>query len=249
MKGNKELREFIEGYNVAEKALILVAIVRSEKLSDIWVLVASKGKGIERKKFKPWATEEYINFIKTEASHLRVVIDKEVASVLFQYAGTDLYRLENELRKLSIFVGQAGVIRKEHIALVTTPTPKAEPFQIAEQVLLKNKGKALNLFSILYKNSGDDALIPVTRALMNQVEKTIIIRSLQDKGLVETDIATLIGMKEWPYKNIAAPMARKHDFKSLVKHMGKLCKLDADVKGSVRSKRTLVELTMLSITQ
>jgi DNA polymerase III delta subunit len=84
---------------------------------------------------------------------------------------------------------------------------------------------------------------------MRQVEKTALIRSLLDKGVSETDIAVLVGMKEWPFKNVAAPIARKHDLKSLLKHMGQLCKLDADVKGPARSKRTLVELTMLSIAQ
>jgi len=249
LKGNKDLREFIENRNVSDRSLVLVAVVRSEKLPEIWAFAASKGKRVERKKFKPWEVDGYISFIKTEATRLRVSIDQAVASMFFQYVGTDLYRLENELRKLTIFVGQAGTIKKEHITLVTSPTPKAEPFQVAEQVLAKNLERALTLFSILYRNSGNDSLIPVVRALMNQVEKTLLIRSLQDKGVSEGDIATIVGMKDWPYKNIAAPVARKHDLKSLVGYMGRLCKLDTDVKSSIQSKRTLVELTILSIAQ
>jgi DNA polymerase-3 subunit delta len=249
VKGNKDLREFIENHNEADRSLILVAIVRGIKLSEVWELVASKGKKVERKKFKPWEVDAYTNFIKTEATRLRVAIDQTVASLLFKYVGTDLYRLENELRKLAIFVGQAGTIKKEHIALVTSPTPQVEPFQVAEQVLKKDPKQALNLFSILYKNLEDDSLIPVVRALMNQVERTLIIRSLLDKGVSDVDIAISVGIKDWIYKNIAAPIARKHDLKSLVGYMGRLCKLDADVKGPARSKRTLVELTMLSIAQ
>ena len=249
VKGNKDLREFIENHNASDRSLVLVAIIRGVKVSEVWELAASKGKKVERKKFKPWETDAYLNFIKLEAVRLRVSIDQDVASLLYKYVGNDLYRLENELRKLAIFVGQAGIIKKEHIALITSPTPQAEPFQVADQVLKKDLKQALNLFSILYKNSEDDALIPVVRALMNQVEKTILIRSLQDKGVGDSDIAISVGMKDWPFKNIAAPIARKHDLKSLVGYMGRLCKLDADVKGPARSKRTLVELTMLTISQ
>ena len=167
--------------------------------------------------------------------------------MLFDYVGPDLYRLENELRKLALYVGQAATIERKHIALVTSPTPKAEPFQIADAVMEKKVRSAMGLFSILYANMGDDANIPVAYALMKKVEKTAIIRSLQDRGVGAEDIATLVGMKLWPYKNVAAPIARKHDLKSLTKHMGRLCRLDADVKGPARSKRTLVELAILTI--
>jgi len=249
LKGQKVLQEFIENRNASDHSLILVGIIRGEKLPEVWSLAASKGKGFERKKFKPWDTAKYINFIKIEATRLRVSIEKDAAEFLFQCVGIDLYRLENETRKLAIFVGQAGTIKKEHIALITSPTPKAEPFQVAEQVMSKNLKKALQLFSVLHRNMGEDSIIPVVRALMNQVEKTLVIRCYQDKGVSEGDIAGLIGMKEWPYKNVAAPIARKHTLNALISHMQKLCKLDADVKSAARSKRTLVELTMVSITQ
>jgi DNA polymerase III delta subunit len=249
LKGEEELSKFIENRDVSNRSLILVAIVRDKKLPDVWELAASKGKKVERRKLKLWETDKYISFIKTEASRLRVVINRDVALMLLQYASTDLYRLENELRKLSIYVGSAGTIQKEHITLITSPTPKAEPFQVAEQVLAKNLKKALSSFAVLYRNMGDECLIPMVRALMRQVERTLVIRNLQDKGVGEMDIAVSVGMKEWPYKSIAAPIARKHSPKSLLNNMKQLCRLDADVKSSARSKRTMVELAILSIAQ
>jgi len=249
VKGDKALRAFIEAKDITDTSLILVAIVRSEKLPEVWSLALSKGKGVERKKPKPWETDTYTDFIRLEATRLRVAINGDVSTMLLQYVGPDFYRLANELRKLTIYVGQAGTINKEHVSLITTRTPKAEPYQVAEAVMAKDSRLAMNLFSVLYMNSGDDANIPVVRALMKQIEKTAIVRRLQDQGVNEEDIAVLIGMKLWPFKNVAAPTARKHDLRSLVNNMGRLCKLDADVKGPSRSKRTLVEMTMLSIAQ
>jgi DNA polymerase-3 subunit delta len=249
VKGDKALRAFIEAKDIADTSLVLVVIIRSEKLPEIWSLASSKGKGVERKKPKPWETDSYTDFIRLEATRLRVVISGDVSALLLQYVGPDFYRLANELRKLAIYVGQAGTITKEHVSLVTTRTPKAEPYQVAEAVLAKDSRLAMNLFSVLYMNSGDDANIPVVRALMKQIEKTATIRSLLDRGVSEEDIAVLLGMKPWPFKNVAAPLARKHDLRALVRHMGRLCKLDADVKGPARSKRTLVELAILGIAE
>ena len=249
VRDNKALREYIENRSVGDKSVILVAIVRSEKLPEMWSLAVSKGKGLERKKLKPWDESGHLTWIKLETDRCRVSIEDVVAKQLLQLVGTDFYRLANEIRKLSLYVGPAGRIQKEHILLVTTPTPRAEPWQVAEHVISKDLRKALSMFSLLYKNEGEDCLLPVVRSMMKQVEKSAVIRSLLDKGVADADIAVTVGMKEWPFKNMAAPNARKHELKSLVQYMGRLCKLDADVKGPALSKRTLVELTMLSIAQ
>lgn len=247
MQGSEHLSRFVEQHDFSDKALILVAIVRDTQLSEIWSLLSSRGKEFKRLKFKPWETSKYVEFIRSEATRLRVVIDPDLAKTLFLCVGTSLYRLSNELKKLALFVGGAGVIKKEDISLVVSVTPETDPFQVAEASLFKGPKEAIRLFSILYKDSGDDCLIPVVRALMKQVEKVLVIRQLQDKGLSDEDIAVRVGMRDWVYKNIAAPVAKKYDFGSLVGHMRRLCKLDADVKGPMLSKRALVELTILSI--
>lgn len=248
-KGSKALETFIEERDPRDTNLILVAVIRGEKLPSIWDDAAAKGKRVERKKFRAWDNDSYLDFIRNEATRLKVVLGKDVATTLFDYVGTDLYRLENELRKLAVYVGQAHTINREHITLVTSPTPKADVFKVVEAALSKEAKSAMNLFSIYYLNEGDNGLIPLVGALMKQIEKTVIIRSMQDKGVSEEDISTLVGMKPWLYKNSAAPIARKHDVRSLVGYMGRLCKLDADVKSSSQSRRTLVEMTMLTIAQ
>jgi len=249
MKGDKPFRAYIESKQPEDSSVIIVGIVRSEKLPDVWSLAMAKGKGYERKAFKSWDNSALSTWIKLEVGNLKSSIDDETIKFLIQCVGTDLYRLSNEIKKLALYAGSLGKIQRDHIVLVTTTSPKADQFMLSEAVMAKDARRALNTFSNLYKMSGDDCLVLVVRALMRQVEKTALIRSLLDKGVSETDIAVLVGMKEWPFKNVAAPIARKHDLKSLLKHMGQLCKLDADVKGPARSKRTLVELTMLSIAQ
>lgn len=246
VKGSKALKAYIESKSVKDLSVVLVAIVRSEKLAEVWS--STSGKVYERKKLKPWDNgREFVKWSVGEATRLQVKFGKGVEELFVQYVGADLYRLSNELKKLARLVGPAGTIMKEHLILVTSPSPQSDPFQVAEAAIQKNPKKAMNGLSILFRNSGEQACIPVVYALMKQVEKTMVIRRLLDTGTPEDEIAAAVGMKVWPFKNFAMPVARKHDWAMLVQHMKRLCKLDADVKGPARSKRTLVELTVLAI--
>lgn len=250
VKGSNSLTSFVGGHDGTNTSLVLVAVFRSEKkLPSHWSLAIQKGKGVERPNFKPWDTRKYLDFIRKEATSLRVLLGKNIPETLLEYVGTDLYRLSNELRKLAAYVGQDRSIERKHVALVTSPTPKAEPYQVAEAVLMRKYNKAIRLLAILQLNLGDGSLIPLTRALMKQVERSVVIKTMQGSGSDEDEIAAYLGMKLWPYRNSAAPIANKHSLQELVGYMGLLCKLDVKLKGSSSpvSKRTLVETTLLAI--
>jgi len=248
VKGDKALKAYIEDRSKSDLSVILAAIVRSEKLPDVWSGAISKGKGIERKRLKGWsANNEISKWLLAEVERMGASFEKGLETTLLQSVGLDLYRLENELRKLVLLVGPGGKIEKKHIFLVTSPSMVSDPFQVAEAAISKDPKRAMNALSVLYKSQGDEVFVPVVSALMRQVEKTLLIRRMIDKGVPDEEVATAVGIKPWPFKNFAAPVARKYDASTLIRHMGRLCKLDADVKGPARSKRTLVELTVLAI--
>lgn len=249
LKGDSELRRYVETRNLADQSVVLVAIVRSERLPELWSFVASRGKRLEWEKIKPWKKDAYFDFISEEATRNRILIRKEASELLFQCTGPDLYRLANEIRKLTIFAGASGEITKEHIAKVATRTPHAEPNMVAEAVMAKDARRAMQLFSLVCSKSGEAQYGAVIYQLMKQVESTIVVRSLFDKGMSPADTASLLGQNLWRFNDYAAPVARKHDLRSLVRHMGQLSKLDADVKSSSPFKRTMVEMVMLSMAQ
>lgn len=241
-------RRFIESRDSSDQMLSLVAVVRGGgKLPDIWELVAEKGVKYQRSLPKPWEDNAYTDFIAKEAFRHKISIDPKAVKLLHLYAGNDFYQLSNEVRKLSLYIDQ-GTITPEHVALVTTRTPRAEPHTIATATLSKERKKAFDLFSIFYSNEGDQGCIGLTVSLMSQVERLVEIKSLQAQSLSSQDIASLMKIKQYPYDTQWAPMASKHDLPSLVGHMGQLAKLDSYVKLG-HSKRTMMELTMLSISK
>jgi len=95
---------------------------------------------------------------------------------------------------------------------------------------------------------GEEAHVPLSFSLIKQVEKLILARSMLDRKATEEEIAAAVGMHLWRCKTHYIPQVRKHTLGGLISCLGGLRKLDADVKGPARSKRTRVELAVLSLT-
>ncbi len=248
-KGDRGLKKYLETKPLKDFSVIIQAVIRSEKLPEMWSAASRRedGKIAERKSLETWKDRnQVIPWIEKEAARHNATLDAGVAANLFTMVGSDLYRLSNELKKLALVAGERSVTR-EHLKLIVAPSPVANQFQIADAAMAKNPISAMNSFSIMYKNEGDDALVPITSALMRQIEKALIARSMLDKGVKADDVAVAVGMKPWPFSEYYLPVVRKHDVRSLVRHMSRLCKLDVEIKGAARSKRTLVELAVLAI--
>jgi DNA polymerase-3 subunit delta len=227
---------------------ILVALVRSEKLPDVWAVAGKKGRVIEHPTLKTYErNNEVLRWISTEAKNVGVRLLKGVDDKLFELVGHDLGRLSGEIQKLQLLVGRGNEAGMEHLKLVLSPSPTAEAWQVADAVADKDFRRAMNLLSTLYKSEGEEAHVPVTYSLMRQIEKLMVARYMLDSKMSEEDMASALGMHPFRFKNFLLPMVRKHTLPDLIRHMGRLSRLDAEVKGSARSKRSLVELAVLSI--
>lgn len=247
LKGEKALKSYIASREPNDGLTIVVAIIRSEKCPAVWNEAAKKGRLIEHKKLKTWdSNNEVVKWFENEARRLGLVLDKGISEAIFQWVGPNLYRLSNELSKLSLLVGN-GKVGIEQIKLVTATSPTAEPYQVADAAFSKEPRRAMNTLSTVYKNMGEDAHVPITFSLIRQMEKIVLGRSMLDRKAPEDEIATALGMNPWRFKNQFLSILQRHRMPDLIRHMGRLRKLDVDVKSSARSKRTLVELAVMSI--
>jgi len=247
LKGDRGLRSYIDSKDRLDDTAILVAIVRSEKLSEVWQTAASKGQSFEHKKLLTWDNKnQVVDWIGKEAAACGITLGADLSKTLYNGVGNDLYRLASEIRKIALLVGDGGKPTLKDLQLVVTASPSAEPWQVAEAAVAKDSRRAMRLVSTVYKNMGDEAHVPVVNALMRQIEKLVVARQMLDRGASEEEIAAGADMTRGRLFYFL-PMVRKHDLRTLVGHMVRLCKLDVNVKGAANSKRTLVELAVLAI--
>jgi DNA polymerase III delta subunit len=246
---SKPLREYADSKSVSDLRVVLVAIVRGSKLPEMWSHLAAKGKLRERQKLKTYESNNEVikDFIPKHAISLGLVLDKDVDRQLFQLTGGNLYAIRNELRKLHLLVGNSGKVTIKHLALITTNTSKTEPWDVASAAFARNQKEAMNSLSRVYRTMGEEASVPIVSGLMRELQKTIVAKHLLKSDMPVKDIAGVLGVPFIWCRDTLLPNARKHDEKTLASLMTRLCRLDADVKGPSRSKRTLVELAVLSI--
>ena len=245
LKGDKALKQFIQDKSETDLSTILVAIVRSEKLPDLWAFAAKKGTSREFPRLKDRDyNNEVLRWITAEAKSVGIRLAKGVEDMLFEILGHDLGRLAGELRKLQLLVGRGNEATPAHVALVISPSPHAAAWQVAEAAGNKDFRLAVKLLSSLYKSEGDDASVPVAFSLMKQIENLMVVRYMVDAKMSEEDIATALGVNPKRVKYGLIPLVRKHSMPDLVKNMARLSQLDSIVKSAAQSKRTHVELAV-----
>jgi DNA polymerase III subunit delta len=247
VKGDKVLKSFIQTKGEKDISTILVAIVRSDKLTDVWALAGKKAVVIEYPKLKTYDDDnEVVGWIAFEAERVGIRLAPTVAERLFEFAGPDLGNIAGEIRKLEQVVGRGQQATLDHLRLVLAPTPTTEAWKVAEAVANKDFRRAMNLLSTFYKSEGERAHVQVVGALMKQIEKIMIGRYMLDANMTQEMMASALGVSKGRVFHML-PSFRKHTMPDLIKHMNRLCQLDAGVKGSSISKRTLVELAVISI--
>lgn len=246
LKGDKALTPFIEETDPKDGSVFVFAIIRSEKLPAVWRAAAKKGRTHHFPSFKPWETGKKEARISAEARRLGLTLEASVPGVFLRFLGDDLRRVSNELRKLT-FVVEGRPVEPKDVARVLAADKPVQPWEVADAATNKDKRRAMNLLSHLFKTMGDSASIPITAGLVRQVERLILARQMMDKGDEVQVIATRLDMHPFPLQKNVLPRAQKFTVRELRDQMNKLCRLDALVKGPARSKRTHVELAVLSI--
>lgn len=247
IKGDKALKAFIEEKNREDNSVVVVAILRADKLPEMWKAAAEKGRTQHYPKCKPWETEKVKQRMLDEAKRLEIQLEGDVPDIFLRFIGDDLRRIVNEFRKLKLITPTGTPVTKKAVLAVIAPDVPVEPYEVAEAATNKDAKRAMTLISLLYKNMGDGAAVPITASLCRQIEKLIVARQMLDKGDEIPVIATRLGIHAFPLQKEILPRARKFTVEQLLSQMNNLCRLDAQVKGPARSKRTLIELTVLSI--
>lgn len=247
IKGDKALKVFIEEKSREDNSVVVVAILRTDKLPEMWKAAAEKGRTQHFPKCKPWESDKVKQRMVAEAERLGLKLEDDIPDVFLRFIGDDLRRVVNELRKLKLVTPTGTKVTKKTVLSVIAPDVPVEPYEVAEAATNKDVKRAMTLVSLLFKNMGDGAAVPITASLCRQIEKLIVARQMLDKGDEISVIATRLGIHAFPLQKEVLPRARKFTVRELLTQMNNLCRLDAQVKGPARSKRTLVELTVLSI--
>lgn len=255
VKHPESLLSYIEGKDTEDVSVTLVAFLRpiyrldkppEIKIPEVWAKAAVKGSSKVFNTLPPWETQAKVDRINAEAINLGVRLGKNVAEGIIKLVGYDLYIIYNELKKISLLVG-SGTVTLDHVRKVVASQPPAAVLDLANAAFEKDTKRAMSLLSHLWIYEGDGALVPVVGALIRNVERLLMVRSMVDAGKTQDEIVSQLGLKKKFLQSTFLLWANRHTVQSLTNHLAAFCQLDANVKGPSRSKRTQVELAVLSV--
>ena len=239
-------KDHLEGRRPSDTS-VLVAIVRKDKLPKCWEEIAQKGRSVSHPKYKVWQTRENKARLAKEAGLFGLVVKDDAASLFFKLHKDDFRSIANDLQKLSFILKKGSNVERKHVLLVCPRQIPVLPWDVADAAFSRATLKrALQYTSLLFDNEGDGVAIPIVASLMRQTERLLIARSMVDQNKSQEAIGTALDLKPFVVQSML-PLVRRHKASVLRDQMKKLCELELKVKGTAQSKRTLVELAVLSL--
>ncbi|MEI7424523.1 MAG: DNA polymerase III subunit delta [Candidatus Staskawiczbacteria bacterium] len=184
---------------------------------------------------KKWVAEEF--------SKNKVKINIEALELLVNYIKDDLWRLTNEINKLSNYKTNSSIL-KEDIELLVKPNIESDIFKTIDALASKNKKLAL---SLLHKHL-DDGEFPLKLLAMisYQFRTLLIIKDLQDNKEPYAGIAKKSGLHPFVVqKNYY--LCNQFSMEQLKKIYQSIFQIDSNIKIGKVEAETALDLLLSQI--
>jgi DNA polymerase-3 subunit delta len=177
---------------------------------------------------KKWIFQEFEKN-KTKAS-------EEAINLLISFVKNDLWRLSNEINKLSNYK-KGGIVEKKDVELQVKPDIENDIFKTIEAVASKNKKQALSLLHKHLEN-GDNALYLLTM-FAYKFKNLLIIKDLIERGLPYQSIAKKSGLHPFVVQKTYYA-CNQFSLEQLKKIYQKIFQIDSDIKtGKIEPEMSL----------
>lgn len=221
------------------------------------VIIAPYEKIDERKKMskllKKHTTVAECNTIKDHdlkqwtdslARQLEVTITDEAYEIFEAELSTNLHQLENELHKLSLYVGENGEITKEVAEALVSHTTNSSSLRLVDAVIAKDLQKAITIFKDLVKMKEEP--IALISLIAFQFRSILRVKHLKQQGYSQFQMQKQLGIHPYVVK-IALNREKQFTVDKLERIIIQLANTDADIKQGKVEKDLAFELLLYEL--
>ena len=231
------LDKYIDNIN---KDVNLIFLIEKDKLDDrkkIVKKIKDKGKIIDcnTKKNNILLVKEFFDGYKISDDDIKYLIDR---------VGGNLSIVYQESEKLKIYKIDDKIINKNDIDSCTTKAYDLDIFHLIENIVLKNKEKALESYYELIKNGEEPVKILIL--LSNQFRLIYQSKKLYMMGYSEFNISQKLKVHPYAIKK-ALEKTRKFNETILLEYLYKLAVLDEDIKKGKIDSTSGLEMFIINI--
>lgn len=178
------------------------------------------------------------------AKQLDISISEEAYEIMEAELSTNLHQLENELHKLSLYVGPGGEITKETAEELVSHTTTSSSLRLVDAVIEKDLQKAIRIFKDLVKMKEEP--IALIGLIAFQFRSILRVKLLKGQGYSQFQMQKQLGVHPYVVK-IALNRERQFSVDKLERTIIQLAETDAAIKQGKMEKELAFELLLYEL--
>ncbi len=176
----------------------IVFTVTSDKLDKRKKLVKQMEKFASVIKFDPLKGQALLKWVTDRFRSHKVKISREVCIIFIQTVGANLRLLDQECKKLALYVGERGVVTEEAIYNLIPRTLGDNVFQLTEKIAEQKTSEAWQIWEDLLAQKEEP--IKILALITRQFRLLYQTKVLSARGLPASEIAKQLGVHPYPIK-------------------------------------------------
>ena len=214
-------------------------VFREERLSRNNPLLKQLQSCVQVQALPAPTGEALARWIRTRIERREAQITPGAILVLTQTAGNDMWALDNDLEKLSLYAG-GRPIEEADVTLLVTQSREASIFAAADALLEGRNRVAMRLMRRLRE---DGAELPYIVAMISrQLRAVTLARNLMDRKVGEREIGERLGIPQEFIRRKAVAQAKRHSWNDLKWLYSRLLEVDLAVKRGRANEDVALEL-------
>lgn len=235
-KFSKNHKDFLGSQNI-------IVLFEEKNIPANSKLLKVLAKDAKCQAFEPLGEAELEKWVRTEIRGLDGQISEEAVGKLLEFVGSDLWRLDNEIKKLVSFKKKKKV-ESEDIELLVRPKIETDIFKTIDAMAQKNKKKAL--FLIHKHLEKGDAPLYLLSMINFQFRNLLVVKDLMEKGKPYYAILKLVKLHPFVVKK-SYQQAGRFSYLELKKIYQKIFRVDLDIKTGRLRPETALDMLITGI--
>ncbi|WKK64674.1 DNA polymerase III subunit delta [Lutimonas zeaxanthinifaciens] len=211
----EKLADYAENPQPSTVLVICYKYKTIDKRKRLGKIVAQKGCLFESKKLYENQVSDWIASILKQKGHR---IEPKAAHMLVEFLGTDLSKIDNELEKLSLVIGEKTLITPLHIEQNIGISKDFNNFELRKAIGDKEIVKANQIVQYFSQNPKSNPLVMTISLLNSFFTQLLLYHGLKDKGKINVAKSLRINpffvpeyqraARNYPMRKVAQVIAR-----------------------------------------
>lgn len=221
---------------VASTCLVILSSENVDSRKKVTKAAIATGGAVE---CKPLKEQDAVMWAQARAQSMGKRLSDGAGRLLLEKLGTDLWMIDQELKKLALYVGEAKEIRTVDVDAAVGGVAETEVFRLTEAVMLKQRVRALELLARTLRQV--DHPLQLLAALTSRFRQMLMVKALTARGTSLREGPGLAKMHPFAYEKMAG-YVRAYSREELVAALARMLETDLAMKSGADPKLALETL-------